>query len=223
MTAKPGIRTAIYLTVILLSLTSACGAGQSNEPQLALAGSTTGGCEQAARRAEQMASISGPASEKKSTAGEVAEWVKQQQSSSPGAPIRPVPAIERLPDTDVVYFCAYNGSEFVTPRPPGVDEPDTAILFVLPDDEVVLYVVGLRQSIGPLIAGPPTSGAVVPDLTGLTIVEARASLAAAGLRLGKQRTEQSSGNPAGTVLSISPAAGTATTSDARVDLVVAGR
>lgn len=150
MIAKSSIRIAAFLGVLLLPLTSGCGAALPNK-ESAAPGSATSGCEPAARQAAQMATIDGIAAEERSTAQAVRRWVLQEQTSQPGGPIHPVPALEQLKDDAVVHFCAYRGSAFVTPRPPGAPEPDTAVFFVLPNDEVVLYVVGPRANMtGPV-------------------------------------------------------------------------
>jgi eukaryotic-like serine/threonine-protein kinase len=68
-------------------------------------------------------------------------------------------------------------------------------------------------------SGPPQVD--VPEVSGQSEAEARASLRAAGLRAGTVTKQEAPGQPAGTVLSQSPAAGSPLHSGEAVDLVVA--
>jgi beta-lactam-binding protein with PASTA domain len=69
-------------------------------------------------------------------------------------------------------------------------------------------------------AGPASSA--IPDVTGLTIQEARERLFPAGFNVGRIVFERSEGLPAGQVIRQRPAAGVLTAKDDRVDLVVVG-
>ncbi len=66
--------------------------------------------------------------------------------------------------------------------------------------------------------GAPTIS--VPDLTGLSIDEAREVLEQAGLVLGSTRTRRVDGRPAGTVVEQVPAAGTLSSAGAAVGIVL---
>ena len=71
-----------------------------------------------------------------------------------------------------------------------------------------------------LSAGPANT--VVPDVSGLTILQAREKLFPAGLSVGKISKERSEGLPDGSVIRQRPAAGGLAPKDGLVDLVVAG-
>ncbi|HEU4570336.1 MAG TPA: PASTA domain-containing protein [Gemmatimonadales bacterium] len=69
-------------------------------------------------------------------------------------------------------------------------------------------------------AGPASTA--IPDVSGLTVPDARERLFDAGLTIGRITTESNPGVPAGRIVRQRPAAGGLAAKDGRVDVVVAG-
>lgn len=77
------------------------------------------------------------------------------------------------------------------------------------------------ESIVLLVSSGPANTSI-PDVTGLTVPEARERLFSAGLTVGRIMTERSEGLPDGRIIRQRPAAGGLSAKDGRVDVVVAG-
>src|SRR3984885_117073 len=69
--------------------------------------------------------------------------------------------------------------------------------------------------------GARPSAYVMPELTGLTLVEAQSKLGSAGLRLSKLTPEPNTSSPAGTVVGQTPARGQRIDSNSTIELTVA--
>jgi len=98
-----------------------------------------------------------------------------------------------------------------------------------PEDTVLQQTPapGTSDAIGPHVdllvsLGSRPVAYVMPDLRGLTLIEAQQRLAAGGLKLGKISVQETPGAPTGTVTAQTPAQGSRVESRATVDLQVAG-
>jgi serine/threonine-protein kinase len=80
---------------------------------------------------------------------------------------------------------------------------------------------GPTDSITLVVSSGPANTAI-PDVSGLTVPEARERLFSAGLTVGRITKERSEGLPDGHILRQHPAPGGLAAKDGRVDLIVAG-
>lgn len=147
--------TTLALVAVLVGGTI-LGTRWFQEPNEPAATADVGSCEPARRYASGMGSISGVYVQLRTNAGVVTEWLRERH---PGADRKDVDSLRR---TDMVWVCAYSGSGFRTPRPPGAEEPDIVLLLVLPGERARLLAVGSVESMGSRSPETPISGCGEP-------------------------------------------------------------
>lgn len=150
-TADAAGRNAIKLiSVVTITAGTLAGCGSGTE-----IGQQSDQCEQAEATATEMSDGTELIAREAVTAGEVRQWLRdRRQPDDPEAEPR---IIRELEDDEIVSVCAFRGTEFRTPRPPEAPAPDTAVLFVLPNQHVQLFSAGPRETFGSLI--PSQEGA----------------------------------------------------------------
>lgn len=144
---KQRVHAAVgFVSVFVLAVAPFVGACAERPPPESRSGGTTEieECEPARQAANEMATIAGAAAEKSSEAETVRNWIRQRK------PHAIPPEIAGLNANAKVAVCAFTGSGFVTPRPPGAPDPDTVTFLVTPNGKAVLYAVGLRENMSPL-------------------------------------------------------------------------